>query len=67
VDFYSMHTGDVEACSMSVDEGDRTVVFQKLVRAVEIVTCADCYRNPEMQDRRERKFRPETFEQEVRA
>jgi hypothetical protein len=65
VDFYSMHTGDVEAASMSVDDGDRTVVYQKLIRAVEIVICADCYRDPAKRDRREKDFRPEIVEQGV--
>jgi hypothetical protein len=62
-----MHTGEVEPCSMSVDDGDRTVVYQKLVRAIEIVTCADCYRDPEKRDRRDKEFRPETVEQGVRT
>lgn len=44
---------------MSVDDGERTLVYQKLVRAVEIVACADCYRDPETRLRREKDFRPE--------
>jgi hypothetical protein len=67
VDFYSMHTGDVEECSMSLDDGERTRVYQKLLRPVEIVTCSDCYRDPEMRRRREREFRREGAEQGVTA
>lgn len=67
VDFYSMHTGEVEESSMSVDDGDRSVVYQKLIRPVEILTCADCYRDPKKRPRLDREFRPETVEQEVRS
>jgi len=67
VDYYLMHSGDVEPCSMSLDDGERTLVFQKLVRAVEIVTCADCYRDPDTRHRREAEFRPESVGREVSA
>ena len=66
VDFYSMHTGEVEPASIRVDDGDRSVVYQKLIRPVEIVTCADCYRDPKNRHRLDREFRPEAVEQEVR-
>jgi hypothetical protein len=67
VDFYSMYTGDVESCSMSTDEGERTLTFQKLVRGEEVATCVECYRDPEVRHGLEARFRPERIEQGVEA
>jgi hypothetical protein len=64
VDFYEMHTGDVEPCSLLVDEGERSISFFRLLRAQEIITCADCYRDATVQRERERRFHPERVEQE---
>jgi hypothetical protein len=59
VDYYSLHTGDVEPLVVRVDEDEPPVTFQRLVNAVEVVTCANCYRDPAVQQERERRFRPE--------
>ena len=62
VDYYSIHTGEAEPFSIASDDGERRLTFLRLLSAVEIVTCADCYRDPEVQRRRERRFRPEAGE-----
>lgn len=59
VDYYSLHTGAVEPQSLASEDGERRLTFQRLLSAIEIVTCADCYRDPEVQRRREERFRPE--------
>jgi hypothetical protein len=59
VDYYSLHTGDVEPLVVRVDEDEPPVTFQRLVNSVEVVTCVNCYRDPVVQQERERRFRPE--------
>jgi hypothetical protein len=60
VDYYSLYTGEVEEQSLASEDGERRMTFQRLLSAVEIVTCADCYRDPAVQRRREERYRPET-------
>lgn len=60
VDYYSLHTGDVEPLLVKVDEDEPPLVFQRVVNAFEVITCADCYRDPAIREERERRFRPET-------
>ena len=67
VDYYELHTGDVEPVTVARDDGPPVTIL-KLLSANEIVTCADCYREPGVRARRERLFRPEQMdltEQEV--
>ena len=59
VDYYSLHTGPVETCSLVIDDGDRRVTFQKLLSAEEVITCVDCYARPEVQQARELRYRVE--------
>ncbi len=59
VDYYSMHTGDVEPLLVKVEEDEPPAVFQRLLHPVEVVTCAECYKCPDVQRERERRFRPE--------
>ena len=59
VDYYALHTGDVEPVTLRADELSPLVTVFKLVRAHNICTCADCYRRPLVQGERERLFRPE--------
>ena len=59
VDYYSLHTGDVEPLLVKVDEEEAPLTFQRLLNSIEVVTCVDCYRDPEVQRERERRFRPE--------
>jgi hypothetical protein len=42
VDYYSLHTGDVEPASLTT-EGGAQMSFFKLLAPIEIVTCANCY------------------------
>ena len=60
VDYYALHTGDVEATTIarSDDPGD-VVTVMRLIRAVEIFTCVDCYRQPRVRRERELLFRSE--------
>lgn len=58
VDYYSMHTGQVEPSSLAT-EGEDRVVFLKLLDPVEIITCADCYQRPAVRRERDERFRPE--------
>jgi hypothetical protein len=64
VDYYSMYTGDVEPLAVTADDGEHRLIFQRLLNAVEIVTCVDCYRDPVVQRRREQRFRQEDAAQE---
>jgi hypothetical protein len=59
VDYYSMHTGSVELSSVSRHDSDETFSYLKLIDAAEIISCADCYRDPRVRRERERLFRPE--------
>lgn len=65
VDYYSLHTGDVEPVTMVLDEDGPAVTFQKLVSTVNVITCADCYRLPAVREERDRRFRPERAEGEA--
>ncbi len=60
VDYYALHTGDVEPTTMarSDDPGDLITVM-RLVRAVEVFTCVDCYQQPSVRRARELLFRTE--------
>jgi hypothetical protein len=60
VDYYALHTGEVEQTTMarSDDPADLMTVM-RLVHAIEIFTCVDCYRQPSVRRARERLFRAE--------
>lgn len=60
VDYYALHTGDVEPTTMarSDDPADLMTVM-RLVRPIEIFTCVDCYRRPSVRRERELLFRTE--------
>jgi hypothetical protein len=59
VDYYSLHTGPVETCSLVTEDGERRLTFQKLLRVEEVVTCVDCYQSADVQRDRELRFRAE--------
>ncbi len=60
IDYYSLHTGEVEPTTMArTDDPADVVTVMRLIRAIEIFTCADCYRRPAVRRERERLFRPE--------
>lgn len=60
VDYYALHTGDVEPTTMArSDDPADVVTVMRLVRAVEIFTCVDCYRQAGVRRERERLFRTE--------
>lgn len=58
VDYYSLHTGEVEESSLTTESGAR-VSFFKLLAPVEIITCATCYESAAVRREREQRFRPE--------
>jgi hypothetical protein len=57
VDYYSLHTGDVEPVTLQRDDEALTVL--KLLTRRDVVTCAECYRQPRVRLAREALFRPE--------
>lgn len=60
VDYYVLHTGDVEPMTLvRSDDVAPLVTFLKLLRPSEVVTCVDCYRQPQVREERELLFRPE--------
>ena len=64
VDYYVLHTGDVQPSTLMTDDERRSITFQKLVRVVDVITCVDCYRDPAVQRQREERFRPEVLTEE---
>ncbi len=56
VDYYLLHTGDVEAAAVAREGEGEAVTYLKLVRALDIVTCADCYRDPAVREGRDERF-----------
>jgi hypothetical protein len=60
VDYYQLHTGDVQPTTVArPDDPGGTVTILKLSRVYVVVTCADCYRRPNVRQEREALFRPE--------
>jgi len=60
VDYYSLHTGAVESMTVQrTDEPYGTITVLKLIESRTVVTCADCYRQPSIQEARDLLFRPE--------
>jgi hypothetical protein len=60
VDYYALHTGDVEPTTMAhSDDPADLVTVMRLVRAVEVFTCVDCYQRPSVRRERELLFRTE--------
>jgi hypothetical protein len=60
VGYYEIYGGDVEPVTMmrSGDEGE-TITILRLTRPAVWLTCADCYRDPEVRAERESLFAPE--------
>jgi hypothetical protein len=60
VDYYSLHTGDVEPTTLSRhDDPAESVTVLRLVRPTDVFSCVDCYRKPNVRSERELLFRPE--------
>ena len=59
VDYYGLHTGDVEPVQLQRHDDGETMTILRLVRPYEVFTCVECYRKASVQDERERLFRPE--------
>ncbi len=62
VDFYELHTGQVEESTIRHGEDGPVEVYQRLLVPELVITCAECYRDPEVQALRERRYRPEDYE-----
>ncbi|MBI3783199.1 MAG: hypothetical protein HY270_07345 [Deltaproteobacteria bacterium] len=62
VDFYGLHTGDVEPVQMQHGDEGETITILRLIRPYEVFTCVDCYAQADVQEERERLFRPENLE-----
>jgi hypothetical protein len=61
VDYYALHTGEGEVASMVADADRGEITFLKLLTHVEIITCADCYRDPQVRRQRDERFQPERY------
>jgi len=60
VDYYLLHTGDVQPTTVArPDDPAGVITILKLSRVNIVVTCADCYRQPNVRQERELLFRPE--------
>ena len=59
VDYYALHTGAVELCSMVTGDWLGKTPYLKLVSRLNVVTCSDCYSRTAVQREREQRFRPE--------
>ncbi|MBP1687582.1 MAG: hypothetical protein H6Q33_3725 [Deltaproteobacteria bacterium] len=60
VDYYVLHTGAVEPMTIQrADEPYGRITVLKLIEPRTVVTCADCYRQPTIQEERDLLFRPE--------
>lgn len=60
VDYYALHTGEVEPVSVARgEEADVVSTVLRLLRPAEIVTCVDCYGQASIRAEREQLFRPE--------
>jgi hypothetical protein len=59
VDYYLLHTGEVEPATMMRDDDRGLISFVKLIRSEDVITCVDCYGNPRVRSEREDRFRPE--------
>jgi hypothetical protein len=60
VDYYSLHTGDVEPATVARhDDPTESMTVLRLIRPVDVFTCVECYRKPSIRDERELTFRPE--------
>lgn len=58
VDYYSMHTGEVEPTAVHRSD-DTTITVYRLLTAIDVITCVECYRSAAVQVERDRLFRPE--------
>lgn len=60
VDYYLLHTGDVQPTTVArPDDPSGVITILKLSRVNIVVTCADCYQQPDVRQERELLFRPE--------
>lgn len=60
VDYYVLHTGAAEPMTIRrPDDPDWVMTVLKLSEPRTVVTCTDCYRQPQIQEERELLFRPE--------
>jgi len=62
VDYYRLHGGEGEVSTMT-ERGGGLVSYIKVAHIVELLTCVDCYEDPEVQRQREEVFRPEALEE----
>ena len=59
VDFYSLHTGEVEPVTLSRPDENGDITVMRLLNPIEVITCVECYQRAAIRDERERLFRPE--------
>jgi hypothetical protein len=59
VDYYSVHGGHGEVCSLLGDAGQRASTYVKLLDRLDVISCVQCYRQESVQAERDRCFQPE--------
>jgi hypothetical protein len=65
VDYYTLHSGHGELCTVAGDEHHHPLTYVRLVDRFDVITCADCYREGAVQAERDRQFQPEREPSEV--
>lgn len=61
VDYYLLHTGEVEPTTLASEALGGVISFLKLIRPIDVITCADCYRDPAVRGDLDKRFRPELY------
>ena len=59
VDYYALHGGHGEVCPLIGDYIHPGNTYVRLLDHYDVISCAECYPLPAVQDERERRFRPE--------
>ena len=60
VDHYALHSGHGEIYEIVGDYDHHDTTYVRLVDHYGVVSCAECYPLPAVQEERERRFRPES-------
>ena len=59
VDYYALHSGSGEVCTLIGDYLHPDHTYVRLLDHYDVISCAECYPLPAVQDEHERRFRPE--------
>jgi hypothetical protein len=59
VDYYTLHSGHGEWCTVAGDDRQHAFTYVRLVDRFDVITCSDCYRKAAIQHERNQQFHPE--------